>query len=64
MSKVWVFAEAADDKVTTATLEMLTKAREIGDTVEAVYAGAGDTGAIAASVGRVRRDEAVRRRHR
>ena len=28
--KVWVFAEAVDDKVTTATLELLTKAREIG----------------------------------
>jgi len=49
--KVWVFAEAADNKVTTATLELVTKAREIGDTVEAVYAGGGDAGAVAASVG-------------
>ena len=32
--KVWVFAEAVGDKVTTATLELLTKAREIGSTVE------------------------------
>jgi len=48
---VWVYAEAVDGKVTTATLELLTKAREIGDTVEAIYAGGGDTGAIAASVG-------------
>ena len=49
--KVWVFAEVASDKVTTATLELLTKAREIGSSVEAIYSGAGDTAAIAASVG-------------
>jgi electron transfer flavoprotein alpha subunit len=49
--KVWVFAELAGDKVTTATLELLTKAREIGSSVEAIYAGSGDTAAIAASVG-------------
>jgi electron transfer flavoprotein alpha subunit len=49
--KVWVFAEADEDKVTTATLEMLTKAREIGDTVEAIYAGKGNTEAIATTVG-------------
>ena len=49
--KVWVFAEATGDKVTTATLELLTKAREIGSSVEAVYSGAGDTAAIAATVG-------------
>jgi electron transfer flavoprotein alpha subunit len=49
--KVWVFAEAVDDKVTTATLELLTKAREIGSEVEAVYAGTGDSGAIATAVG-------------
>jgi electron transfer flavoprotein alpha subunit len=49
--KVWVFAEAVDDKVTTATLELLTKAREIGSEVEAIYSGAGDTSAIAATVG-------------
>ncbi|HEV7527038.1 MAG TPA: electron transfer flavoprotein subunit alpha/FixB family protein [Acidimicrobiia bacterium] len=49
--KVWVFAEAVDAKVTTATLELLTKAREIGSEVEAIYAGSGDTAAIAASVG-------------
>ena len=49
--KVWVFAEAVDDKVTTATLELLTKAREIGSEVEAIYAGSGDSGAIAATVG-------------
>jgi electron transfer flavoprotein alpha subunit len=49
--KVWVFAESDDDKVTTATLELLTKAREIGDTVEAVYAGNGNAEAIATTVG-------------
>ncbi len=49
--KVWVFAEVAADKVTTVTLEMLTKAREIGSEVEAIFAGAGDTTVVAASVG-------------
>jgi len=49
--KILVFAEAVDDKVTTATLELLTKAREIGSSVEAVYAGSGDSAAIAATVG-------------
>jgi electron transfer flavoprotein alpha subunit len=42
LSKVWVYAEADDDKVKTITLEMLAKAREIGDTVEAVFGGDGD----------------------
>jgi electron transfer flavoprotein alpha subunit len=37
--KIWVFAESEGDKPTTATLELLTKAREIGDVVEAVYVG-------------------------
>jgi electron transfer flavoprotein alpha subunit len=36
--KIWVFAESEGDKPTTATLELLTKAREAGD-VEAVYVG-------------------------
>jgi electron transfer flavoprotein alpha subunit len=50
VNKIWVYAEANGDKVTTATLELLTKAREIGSTVEAVYAGtAGD--AVATQVG-------------
>jgi electron transfer flavoprotein alpha subunit len=51
VAKVWVFAEADGDKVSTATLELLTKAREIGDTVEAIYAGTGNVDAIAAGVG-------------
>jgi electron transfer flavoprotein alpha subunit len=44
LNKVWVFAEAADGKPTTATLELLTKARDLGGAVEAFYAGpnAGD----------------------
>jgi len=50
LSKIWVFAEAADGKVTPTTLELLTKARELGDTVEAVYAG-GDADTIAATLG-------------
>ena len=29
-SKIWVFAESADGKATSATLELLTKARELG----------------------------------
>jgi electron transfer flavoprotein alpha subunit len=50
LSKVWVFAETAGDKVTTATLELLTKGRELGSTVEAVYAGL-DVDPVAPAVG-------------
>lgn len=50
VDKVWVYAEADGDKVTTATLELLTKAREVGSTVEAVYAGT-NADAVAATVG-------------
>ena len=50
VGKVWVYAEVGDGKVTGATLELLTKAREIGSTVEAIYAG-GDADAVAATVG-------------
>src|SRR5437868_2758398 len=42
LSKVWVFAEADGedpDKPHSSTLELLTKAREVGDAVEAVYVG-------------------------
>src|SRR6478672_1158257 len=49
LGKVWVFAEAEDGKVKTITLEMLAKAREVGDTVEAFIAGDGD--AVAATLG-------------
>src|SRR3954452_17146517 len=49
MTKVWVYAEVAEGKVTSATLELLTKARELGD-VEAIYAGT-DADAHAATLG-------------
>jgi len=39
LSKIWVLAEAEDGEVTSTTLELLTKARDLADTVECVYAG-------------------------
>ena len=48
ISKIWVFAEATDGKVSNTTLEILAKARELADTVEVVTAAGGD---IAATVG-------------
>ena len=50
MAKVWVLAESASGKVSSLTLELLTKARDLGDTVEAVAWGA-DTASIAADLG-------------
>jgi electron transfer flavoprotein alpha subunit len=50
LSKVWVYAESAEGKPTSLTLELLTKARELGDTVEAFYAGA-DAAAVAPVLG-------------
>ena len=50
LSKIWVYAQATDGKVTTITLEILAKARELADTVEAFYGGA-DADAIAAELG-------------
>jgi electron transfer flavoprotein alpha subunit len=50
ISKIWVFAEADGDKPASATLEILTKARELADTVEAVYVGA-NADALAAGLG-------------
>jgi electron transfer flavoprotein alpha subunit len=50
LSTIWVYAEAADGKVSSTTLELLTKARSIADNVEAVYAGA-DADAIAPQLG-------------
>ncbi|MFA5565702.1 MAG: electron transfer flavoprotein subunit alpha/FixB family protein [Acidimicrobiia bacterium] len=50
LSKIWVYAQAAEGKVATITLEMLAKARTLGDTVEAFYGGA-DADAIAAELG-------------
>ena len=50
VSKIWVFAEADGDKPATPTLELLTKARELGGTLEAVHVGA-NTDALAAGLG-------------
>jgi electron transfer flavoprotein alpha subunit len=50
LTTIWVYAEASDGKVATTTLELLTKARELADNVEAVYAGA-DADAIAGQLG-------------
>ena len=47
---IWVFAEADGDKPATSTLELLTKAREIGSTVEAVFVGA-NADALAGALG-------------
>jgi len=49
MGTIWVHAEAADGAVKSITLELLAKARTLGDTVECVYAGDGD--AVAAELG-------------
>jgi electron transfer flavoprotein alpha subunit len=50
LSTIWVFAEATDGNVTSTTLELLTKARSLGDEVVAVYAG-GDADAVAGTLG-------------
>jgi electron transfer flavoprotein alpha subunit len=50
VSKIWVFAEADGDKPAGATLELVTKARDLAETVEAVYVGA-DAAALAAGLG-------------
>lgn len=50
LNRIWVYAEAADGKIAPITLEILTKARELADTVEAVYGG-DDADAIAAALG-------------
>lgn len=39
LDTIWVYAEAVDGEVTSTTLELLTKARDLADTVECVYAG-------------------------
>jgi electron transfer flavoprotein alpha subunit len=50
VDKVWVYAESAEGKPTSATLEIVTKARELGSTVEALYTGP-DADVVAAGVG-------------
>ena len=47
MTTVWVFAELDGDGATAATLELLTKARSLGDQIAAVALGAGATAAAA-----------------
>jgi electron transfer flavoprotein alpha subunit len=47
----WVLAEAAGGVPLTITLELLTKARSLGGTVEAVYVGA-DADAVAPELGK------------
>ncbi len=39
LDTIWVFAEATDGELSTNTLELLTKARDLADTVACVYAG-------------------------
>lgn len=50
LNRIWVYAEAADGKVSPLTLELLAKARTLGGTVEAVYAGS-DADAVAGPLG-------------
>ena len=50
LNRIWVYAEGAHGKVAPITLEMLTKARDLAGTVEAVY-GDGDADAIAETLG-------------
>ena len=50
LNTIWVYAEAADGKVSPLTLELLTKARSLAGTVEAVYAGA-DADTVAGPLG-------------
>ena len=51
VNTTWVFAEAFQGKPLSGTLELLTKARQLGGTVEAFYAG-GDADAIAPELGK------------
>jgi electron transfer flavoprotein alpha subunit len=50
ISKVWVYAETDGAKPHSSTLELLTKARELGDSVEAVYVGS-DADTLAGPLG-------------
>jgi electron transfer flavoprotein alpha subunit len=50
LNRIWVYAEATDGTVTPLTLELLAKARSLGGTVEAVYAGA-DADTVAGPLG-------------
>jgi electron transfer flavoprotein alpha subunit len=48
MTKVWIFAEVSSDGPSPAALELLTKARTLGELVEAVALGPGATDAAPA----------------
>ena len=50
LNTIWVYAEADGGTVSPLTLELLTKARSLGGTVEAVYAG-DDADAVAGPLG-------------
>jgi electron transfer flavoprotein alpha subunit len=49
---VWVHAEAAEGKVRPGSLELLTKARDIGSNVVAFYSGEDDVNTIAGELGK------------
>ncbi len=49
LSRIWVHTEAPEGNAAAITLELLAKARELADTVEAVYAG--DGAAVAETLG-------------
>ena len=51
LNTIWVLAEAFEGKPLSSTLELLTKAREVGSTIEAFYAGS-DADAVAPELGR------------
>ncbi len=48
LDTIWVYAEGDSDAITSTTQELLTKARDLADTVAVVYAGDGDDIAEAA----------------
>jgi len=51
LSKIWVHAEMGPDKPSSITLEIISKARTLADTVEAFYAG-DNAEALAAELGK------------
>ena len=51
LSKIWIHAEMGTDKPSSITLEIATKARELGDSVEAFYAG-DNADAVATELGK------------
>ncbi|HUF33229.1 MAG TPA: electron transfer flavoprotein subunit alpha/FixB family protein [Acidimicrobiales bacterium] len=51
LSTIWVHAEVGGDKPSSITLEIITKARSLADTVEAFYAG-DNADAVAAELGK------------